>query len=296
MITYDSDATKSAFLNLSTAIPKIRPYVLAMEGLDLGPQPISQNENWDPLGKLPDVEAALKTVQQHCGMAQVEFLDIISLFVRELTTAVGTSDNPGPVLNDFSTVLAVVNELGTTNSSPTPQQRETVKNALQDLQSRLSNLLKTLQFAGSAGTTFVKQLPADIQTLTTGNAAIGMVIGEMKQNYKQAVITYSGQFGGGAIVKTLEQIVGAQIQGIEAIQNTVQGAISAEQPVASGISQLMTVFVTLDSDYQQAIQSVINASNDTFASGLLAFDVPNAQTYWQLAAQAAQSSGLQGNS
>lgn len=53
-----------------------------MEGLPLGPQPFYQNDTWDPLGKLPDVEAALNTVQNHCFIAQIEFLDGLSAFVK----------------------------------------------------------------------------------------------------------------------------------------------------------------------------------------------------------------------
>ena len=56
---------------------------------------------------MPDVEAALNTVQNHCFIAQIEFLDGLSAFVKQLTKAVGTSANPGPVLNDFNSVGAI---------------------------------------------------------------------------------------------------------------------------------------------------------------------------------------------
>ena len=288
MIQYDITATKSAMLSLSTTVADVRPYIRTMEDLTLGPQPIADGINWDPLGQLPAVEAALNSVQSHCSHAQIYFLDQLSGFVYELNQAAGTA---GPMMQDFASVMTIVNELGSSGASPTTQQRQTVETALADLQTRLSTLMFSLNGASAAATTFLGQLPQDAQTLTDGAGAIGPAIAAMQQNYENAVIEYSG-IGGSGIVNTLEQILGQQVQALQNVQQTVQAATAAEQPVATALSQFQAIFVTLNARYVDTIQAVQSASGDTFASGLLAFDVPNAQTYWQQANDYAQKCGL----
>ena len=291
MIQYDIVATKSAMLGLSTTVADVRPYIRTMEHLTLGPQWIGEGIEWDPLGQLPAVEAALNTVKNHCFIAQIYFIDQLSGFTLELNQAIGGGNNPGPIMQDFAAVMGVVNELGASGANPSAQQRQIVDTALQDVQTRLANLTATLNAASAGAGTFLGQLSADAQTLTDGAGAIGPAIAAMQQNYENAVIQYSG-IGGSGIVKTLEQIVGQQVQALQNVQQTVQAATAAEQPVASALSQFQAIFVTLNSRYVDAIKAVQEASGDSFASGLLAFDVPTAQNYWQQASDYAQGCGL----
>ena len=288
MIQYDISRTKTAMTALATSLASIKPYVWAMESLTLGPQPLGEG-TWDPLGKLPKVEQDLSTVQSYCEMAQYLFIDVLSGFPRTIAQAVGAPGTSG-ILNDFASILTIINALPI-GDEPTIQQRQTVDSALQDLQTQIGKLLQTVNEVSQAGLKFLDQLPGDIEALTTGDAALGPAISQMQQDYENAVIQYSG-IGGGGILQTLEQIYSQALGGLQTIQSTVTAAITAEQPVASALSQFQGIFDTLNSDYVSAIQAVQTASGDSFSSGLMAFDVPNAQTYWQQASQYAQTCGF----
>ncbi len=270
---YDLATAEASISKLATSFGAITPYVQAVLGITLGPQPIGDGGSWDPLSGL-GVQGALATAQQHCQTFQSN-VGALGVFPTVLKAAATGNDG---IVNQLSTVQGVLNDLDGKPASDA--QKQTVIASLGNVHDMLNGLNKFLSIFPGPTATFVDEMSGDGEALTQGSSAIASALTSLEANYKQDVIKYSQGFGGDAIVKVLEQITVQMKAQLDAIQSNIATAISLGPQATESLSQLQGVFVGQTTEFNDTITAINEASASQLGSFIQSLDVERGITFW----------------
>lgn len=283
MIQADITTTEASISMLAQCVSAVLPYCLAVEAIQLGPQPMvidGQNAgSWDPLANAAAIETALQTAQQDCEGFNGMVVPFLGAMPQLIANAVGSAGTSG-ILNDLSVIEPIMASIAT-GATPTDAQMQAVNASLADIVSQINTLQGELSQIQDGVTAFQQNMSSDVEALTNSSTSISAAISSINYYYQQDVEQYVGEIGGDAIINILSTITNEVVSGLQTAQTAVNNAVGLEGTVGPALTAIQGLFDGMYNDYNNVAKEAAAASAATFGSVMQQIDITLLQTFWK---------------
>lgn len=272
MAAYDLNKAKQSISALASNVKVVSAYTNVVGNLALGPQPIYLDgelvQNYDPLSAYPAIEDALRVAQGHCNGFNgfvIEYLHIYPVLQRRSYATIQAG---------LGRVAAMLNELVSSNSNPTPQQTQTILAALKSASDAITQVQEVPNRVQQEIGTFFQQTPGDRAALTSGSTDLADALPTLENNLIQDVTTYP-MFG-----KMFQDIGGKMLNALGSLTTQVNIALASGRATSLAIENLQDVLTASALKAVNVLGALQQANADQYTPILQQLDVTNAQSFW----------------
>ena len=264
-LTPDTSAIKSSIASLETVESAIAPYIAAVNAIPMGAQSAG-GISFDPLAGTA-LANELAAVQSHCSAYTTNVQTALWFWAQGAISQSASFDTR------FDMLLSIVHQVG--SGTATAEQQSTAVEAFSEFASYLASAASALAGIHDSLVTFLSDVAADHETLTTGATSLANQVAGLQKSIEQTAMQYppateNAILGVGALlIGALNSLASAVAQA--AIDNSVAEA---------AMSVLATELATINDKYAEVSGSIAKATVATLGSILQELDLQDAQSAW----------------